>query len=352
MPPVDIASLSFEQLSAFVVGPLGEKPFRAKQLFRWLHQRGATDFLAMTDLSKELRARLGELSFIRTVSKDLEQKSTDGTIKYRWKTEDGRLIESVYMPSPDRKTLCVSTQVGCAMGCKFCATATLGLLRNLTPAEIVGQVHAVNAELRLLPEFARTERPLTNLVFMGMGEPLHNFENLKTALGILEHEEGPQFSHRHITVSTVGLVPMIERFGQETDVKLAISLNASNDETRSQIMPINKKWNIAALLEACRNFPLKTGRRITFEYVLMEGVNDSDDDARRLVGLLRGIPVKVNLIQYNDNPGLGFHTTVDTRAEVFRRLLEAGEVTALIRQNRGRDIAAACGQLANVAANA
>jgi 23S rRNA (adenine2503-C2)-methyltransferase len=344
---VDIASLTLEGLTAFVAGPLGEKPYRAKQIYRWLHQRGATSFEQMTDLSKALRARLSELASIGGVMKDLEQASVDGTIKYRWKTHDGKLIESVYMPSPDRKTLCVSTQVGCAMGCTFCMTATLGLQRNLTPAEIVAQVHAVNAEVRR-NEGLTTERPLTNLVFMGMGEPLHNFENLKTALAILESEEGPNFSHRHITVSTVGLVPMIERFGAETDVKLAISLNASNDETRSKVMPINKKWKIADLMEAVKKFPARQGRRTTFEYVLMAGVNDSDENARELAALLQGVPAKVNLIQYNDNPGLGFHSTQDNRAESFKRVLEGANVAAFIRANRGRDISAACGQLANV----
>jgi len=343
----ELASLSFEDLSKFVVETLGEKPYRAKQLFNWMHQRGVTDFAQMTDLSKALRERLAREASIGALTKDLEQRSADGTIKYRWKTHDGKLIESVYMPSPERKTLCVSTQVGCAMGCTFCMTATLGLKRNLTAAEIVGQVHAVNAEVRR-NEKLETFRPLTNLVFMGMGEPLHNFENVKTALSILQHEQGPNFSNRHITVSTVGLVPMIERFAAETDVKLAISLNASNDETRSRVMPVNKKWPIAALLEAVRNFPMKFGRRVTFEYVLMQGVNDSDENARELGELLRGLPVKVNLIQYNDNPGLGFHSTVDDRAAAFQRILEAAAVPAFIRANRGRDIAAACGQLANV----
>jgi 23S rRNA (adenine2503-C2)-methyltransferase len=344
---VDIASLSQDTLVAFVTETLGEKPFRAKQLFRWLHQRGATSFDEMTDLSKDLRAKLKDTARLVAITKDLEQRSIDGTIKYRFKTEDGKLIESVYMPSPERKTLCVSTQVGCAMGCRFCATATLGLMRNLTPSEIVAQVHAVNREVRVNEKLDKTLRPLTNLVFMGMGEPLHNFENLKTALGILQAEDGPNFSHRHITVSTVGLVNMIERFGAETEVKLAISLNASNDEVRDEIMPINKRWKIADLMEACRKFPLKQGRRITFEYVLMSGVNDTDDDAHRLAKLLQDVPAKVNLIQYNENPGLGYHSTVDNRAERFRDLLDRAGVAAFIRANRGRDIAAACGQLAN-----
>ncbi|MFL5318064.1 MAG: 23S rRNA (adenine(2503)-C(2))-methyltransferase RlmN [Myxococcaceae bacterium] len=344
--PVDIASLSLEKLTAFLQ-ELGEKPFRSRQVYRWLHQRGVTDFDAMTDLSKDLRAKLKERAKFSSLTKDLEQRSVDGTIKYRWKTHDGKYIESVYMPSEDRKTLCVSTQVGCAMGCTFCATATLGLMRNLTPAEIVGQVHAVNAEVRK-NEQLDTLRPLSNLVFMGMGEPLHNFENVKTALEILKSEDGPNFSHRHITVSTVGLVPMIERFGQETDVKLAISLNATTDEQRSKVMPVNRKWNIEALMDACRKFPLKQGRRITFEYVLLKGVNDTDEDAARLAKLLHGVPAKVNLIPYNENAGLGFHTVAEQNAERFRTLLDRAHVAAFVRKNRGRDISAACGQLANV----
>ncbi|NTX13733.1 23S rRNA (adenine(2503)-C(2))-methyltransferase RlmN [Myxococcus sp. CA056] len=343
---VDVASLSLEALTRFVTEQLGERAFRAPQVYRWLHQRGVTSFDEMTDLSKVLREKLRVAAEIVPLVKDLEQRSIDGTIKYRWKTRDGRYIESVYMPSEDRRTLCVSTQVGCAMACGFCMTGTMGLKRNLTPSEIVAQVHAVNREVRK-NEGHETLRPLSNLVFMGMGEPLHNFENLKTALSILQSEDGPNFSHRHITVSTVGLVPMIERFGQETDVKLAISLNASTDEQRSKTMPVNRKWNIAALLDACRKFPLRQGRRITFEYVLIQGFNDSDEDAHRLIQLLKGIPAKVNLIPYNENPGLGFQTTAEERAEEFRAILSDGHVSAYIRKNRGRDIAGACGQLAN-----
>lgn len=343
---VDVSSLTLEGLSRFVTEQLGERAFRAGQIYRWIHQRGATAFEEMTDLSKGLRQKLQERAEIVPLVKDLEQRSVDGTIKYRFKTRDGRFIESVYMPSEDRKTLCVSTQVGCAMACSFCMTGTLGLKRNLTPGEIVAQVHTVNREVRQL-EKLETWRPLSNLVFMGMGEPLHNFENLKTALAILKSEEGPNFSHRHITVSTVGLVPMIERFGQETDVKLAISLNASTDEQRSKTMPVNRKWNIAALMEACRKFPLRQGRRITFEYVLLRGFNDTDEDAHRLIELLKDVPAKVNLIPYNENPGLGFQTTMEERAEAFREILAQGHVAAFIRQNRGRDIAGACGQLAN-----
>ncbi len=345
-PAVDLASLTLEGLTAFFTS-IGEKSFRAKQLYTWVHQRGATSFDEMTDLSKALRETLKAKAVLRVVTKDLEQRSVDGTIKYRWLTHDGKLIESVYMPSPDRRTLCVSTQVGCAMGCRFCATATLGLVRHLTPSEIVAQVHAVKREVRK-NEGLEMLRPLTNLVFMGMGEPLHTFENVKTALELLQSEAGPNFSARHITVSTVGLVPMIERFATETDVKLAISLNASNDDTRDRIMPVNKRWKIADLMEAVKKFPVKQGRRVTFEYVLMNGVNDTDEDAHRLAKLLEGVPAKVNLIQYNENPGLGFNSTGDNRAERFRQILEGAAVAAFIRANRGRDIAAACGQLANV----
>ncbi|MBX5483487.1 MAG: 23S rRNA (adenine(2503)-C(2))-methyltransferase RlmN [Myxococcaceae bacterium] len=347
-PKVDLFSLTLPDLQKFLVEELGEKPFRAKQIYAWLHQKGLTDFDQMTDLSKALRQKLKERTDFKPLTKDLEQRSVDGTIKYRWRTFDGRFIESVYMPSPDRRTLCVSTQVGCAMGCTFCATGRLGLARNLTPGEIVAQVHAVNREIRINEGISGTFRPLTNLVFMGMGEPLHNFENLKKALTILQSKEGPNFSARHITVSTVGLVPMIERFGKETEVKLAISLNATTDEQRSRSMPVNRKWNIAALMEAVRKFPLRYGRRVTFEYVLLKGFNDSDEDARRLIDLIRGLPAKVNLIPYNENAGLGYHTVPDERAQQFRELLLKGGVDAFIRENRGRDIAAACGQLANV----
>jgi 23S rRNA (adenine2503-C2)-methyltransferase len=342
-----LLSLTLEQLTVFVVDELGERPFRARQLYRWVHQRGETQLDRMTDLPSAFRERLRKLVDLTPLSVDLEQRSIDGTVKYRFRTRDGRLIESVYMPSADRRTLCVSTQVGCAMACRFCMTGTLGLLRNLSAAEIVAQVHEVNRRVAL-DEALPIPRPLSNLVFMGMGEPLHNFENLKTALTILQSEEGPNFSHRHITVSTVGLVPMIERLGAETDVKLAISLNASHDAQRSELMPVNRKWNIAALIDACRRFPLRQGRRITFEYVLLRGVNDADEDARRLVALLRDVPAKVNLIPYNENPGLGFQSTGEARAETFREILAEGHVAAFIRANRGRDIAAACGQLANL----
>jgi 23S rRNA (adenine2503-C2)-methyltransferase len=342
---IDLSGLSLDELTQFVEAELGERAFRARQIYRWIHQVPATNFDQMSDLSKQLRRRLSERAAIGTLRKDLQQRSVDGTIKYRFRTWDDKLIESVYMPSEARRTLCVSTQAGCAMGCTFCMTATLGLQRNLSAGEIISQVNWVNSEIT--DQNGASHRPLTNLVFMGMGEPLHNFDHLKKALQILQSPEGANFSHRHITVSTVGLVPMIERFGSETEVKLAISLNATSDQQRSEIMPINRKWNIASLMEACRKFPLRQGRRITFEYVLMKAINDSDEDAQRLAELLRGIPAKVNLIPYNENPGLGYWSTGEDRAEAFREILANAHIAAFVRQNRGRDIAAACGQLAN-----
>jgi 23S rRNA (adenine2503-C2)-methyltransferase len=230
------------------------------------------------------------------------------------------------------------------MGCGFCMTATMGLLRNLTAGEIADQVYRVNADLRALG--LPGERPLTNLVYMGMGEPLHNYAQVMRSLQLLLHEEGANFSHRHITVSTSGLVPNIVRFGEETQVKLAVSLNATTDEQRARLMPVDKKWNIAALMDAVRRFPSRQGRRVTFEYVLLRGVNDSPEDAARLAALLKGLPVKVNLISYNENPGLGFGDPGPERVQSFQKDLTRRGVTALVRKNRGRDISAACGQLA------
>jgi 23S rRNA (adenine2503-C2)-methyltransferase len=350
----DLRSLSQEEL-ATLVDRMGEKPYRARQLFKWLHQKGAASLEEMTDLPKALREKLTAQSTLTALAIDEVHQSKDGTRKYKLRTHDGRFIEAVYMPAfedPDdedvsnsiRRTLCVSTQVGCAMGCGFCMTATMGLVRNLTAGEICDQVYRVNEDLRKLG--VESERPLTNLVFMGMGEPLHNYASVLRSLQLLLDEDGANFSHRHITVSTSGLVPNIVRFGEETQVKLAVSLNATTDEQRAKLMPVDKKWNIAALMEAVRKFPSRTGRRVTFEYVLLRDVNDTDEDAARLAQLLKGLPVKVNLIPYNENPGLGFGDPGQERVQRFREKLVERGVTALVRKNRGRDIAAACGQLA------
>jgi 23S rRNA (adenine2503-C2)-methyltransferase len=346
----DLRSFTRPALEA-LVAELGEKPFRARQLFRWLHRNGAATLEEMTDLSRPLRAALAERVGLATLERATEQRSIDGTIKWTWRTADGRLIESVYMPEADRKTLCVSSQVGCALGCTFCMTGTLGLARHLTAGEIVDQVHRANRRLVELGE-GPAPRPLTNLVFMGMGEPLHNFEALKQALALLLDEDGPNFSHRHVTVSTSGLVPVMRRLGEETQVKLAVSLNATTDAQRDAIMPINRRWPIAELLAACRTFPMRQGRRITFEYVLLGGINDSDEDALRLARLVAGIPAKVNLIPYNDNPGLGYRAPAPERVEAFHRILYDRNITAVVRKNRGGDIAAACGQLAAAGATA
>jgi 23S rRNA (adenine2503-C2)-methyltransferase len=357
----DLRSLSLEELSQ-LVARLGEKPYRARQLFSWLHRKGVPSLEAMTDLPRAFRERLAAETSLTTLAIDAVQQSSDGTRKYRLRTHDGKFVEAVYMPDTDgpgafdpdadeadaagrvRRTLCVSTQVGCAMGCGFCMTATMGLVRNLSAAEICDQVYRVNEDLRALG--IEGERPLTNLVYMGMGEPLHNYANVLRSLSLLLSEEGANFSHRHITVSTSGLVPNILRFGEETQVKLAVSLNATTDEQRATLMPVDKKWDIAALLDAVRKFPSRQGRRVTFEYVLLRGVNDSDEDSARLAGLLQGLPVKVNLIPYNENPGLGFGDPGPERVQAFRQQLLARGVTALVRKNRGRDISAACGQLA------
>jgi 23S rRNA (adenine2503-C2)-methyltransferase len=340
----DLRSLSREALEALVAAH-GERPYRARQLFRWLHRNGAATLAEMSDVPRAFRDALAAATRLTTLERAAEQVSSDGTIKWTWRAHDGRLVESVYMPEADRRTLCVSTQVGCAIGCTFCLTATMGLARNLEPGEIVEQIHRANRRLVELG-VAPGPRPLTNLVFMGMGEPLANYPNLKAALALLLSEDGPQFSQRHVTVSTSGLVPMIRKLGEETPVKLAVSLNATTDAQRDALMPINRRWPIADLIAACREFPTRNGRRITFEYVLLAGVNDSLDDARRLADLVRGIPAKVNLIPYNANPGLPFQAPPAARVVAFQEALAARHLTVVVRKNRGRDISAACGQLA------
>jgi 23S rRNA (adenine2503-C2)-methyltransferase len=328
-----------------LVTSLGERPFRARQLFRWLHRRGAATLDEMTDVPRTLREALAARTVLTTLERADEQRSQDGTVKWTWRTRDGKLVESVYMPEVDRRTLCLSTQVGCAVGCTFCLTGTMGLARNLGPGEIVDQVHRANRRLVELG-VAPGPRPLTNLVFMGMGEPLANYRSLKVALDLLLAEDGPQFSQRHVTVSTSGLVPMMRKLGEETPVKLAVSLNATTDAQRDALMPINRRWPLAQLMSACREFPIRNGRRITFEYVLLGGVNDSLEDARRLAGLVRGIPAKVNLIPYNANPGLPYEPPSAERVVEFQETLAARHLTVVVRKNRGRDISAACGQLA------
>jgi 23S rRNA (adenine2503-C2)-methyltransferase len=373
----DLRDLTHAETRAFA-DTLGVEPYRGDQIFRWVHARRVARVEAMTDLAKDLRARVADAAEVRALAIDAEQVSRDGTRKLRLRTDDGRMIETVLIPDGDaaapdddledetaqepehlqhalfpkrpKLTQCVSSQVGCALDCSFCATAKLGFGRQLSAGEIVDQVYRAQDIVAALDDDDPTRRAgsdrVTNLVFMGMGEPLHNFESLKLALDLLLCEDGPNFSHRHVTVSTSGLVPQMRRLGEETQVKLAVSLNATSDAQRDALMPLNRRYPLEDLLAACRSFPMKQGRRITFEYVLLGGVNDADADAERLAALLRGIPAKVNLIAYNANPGLGFDAPAAERVARFRDLLVARNVTAVVRKNRGRDIAAACGQLA------
>ena len=339
------------------VGAQGAPGYRAEQIFRWLHGKAVEAVDDMVNLPAPLREALGRELPLRPLAVDLLQTARDGTRKLRWRTHDGRFIESVLIPDEDavrdRLTLCVSSQVGCAIDCRFCATATLGFGRHLGADEIVEQIYRAAA--------LAGRRP-TNLVFMGMGEPLHNFDNLARALTLLAHPWGAGFSPRRITVSTAGLVSGIEKLaalyrdgeagripGATRDASapnLAISLNATTDEVRDRIMPINKRWPIAELLEAARRFPLSHGRRVTFEYVMLAGVNDSDADADRLPRLLRGIPAKVNLIPWNGFSGPEFSRPSAERIRTFQERVRATGMAIYIRSPRGDDIDAACGQLA------
>jgi 23S rRNA (adenine2503-C2)-methyltransferase len=335
--------MSHEELERFVVDALGEPRFRADQLFRWIHARGATSFEAMSDLSRGLRERLGGAARLETLGVDRVQTSADGTRKLRLLTADGAAIESVLIPDGEKLTQCISSQVGCALDCRFCATATMGLSRNLTAGEIVDQVYRARA---LLAE-VEPGRRITNLVYMGMGEPLHNYAEVVRSLRILTHGLGADLSHRRITVSTVGLVSAIERLGKEdVQVNLAVSLNATTDEVRDRIMPVNRKWNIARLLAAVRAYPLERRRRVTFEYVLLEGVNDTLEDAARLAQLLRGMPCKVNVIPWNPHPAAPYRRPSPAAIEQFQNEVKRLGLPTYLRTPRGDDIDAACGQLA------
>ncbi len=341
--------------------------YRAQQIFHWVYQRFVTDWDQMSDLSKDLRSWLKDNVEVYRLSERLNRQALDGTHKFLWDLSDSKTIESVIIPAAlqekeddafdgdapayagrpvgegvtsakwSRLTACISSQVGCAMACKFCLTGIQGLDRHLQAYEIVTQVH----ELRRIA-------PITNIVFMGMGEPLHNFENVVKACEILLDQDGLNFSKRKVTISTSGLVPAIEELGKRVDVSLAISLNGTTDEQRSAIMPVNKKWNIEALLDACRKYPLGSHRRITFEYVMLKGLNDSLEDAARLVQLTRGIPSKLNLIPFNEHPGSEFKRPSDDTVRQFQKYLMDRKLTATVRISRGQDILAACGQLRSI----
>ena len=334
--------MTYAELESFV-DDLGEPEYRTEQIFQWLHSRRVSSFDEMTNLSKPLRARLSETATVGTLTVDRIQRGIDGTRKLRLLTRDGKAIESVLIPDGDKLTQCISSQVGCALDCSFCATATMGLVRNLDAGEIVDQVYRAQA-------FLATEEPdrrITNLVYMGMGEPLHNYDQVVRSLRILTHAVGANLSHRRITVSTVGLVKGIEKLGREDfQINLAISLNASNDTTRAQLMPINRKWPIQELLAAVERYPLDRRRRVTFEYVLIAGVNDSLDDARQLAELLRGVKCKVNLIPFNSHPHAPYQRPAPEVIKAFQNEVKRLGLPTYLRTPRGDDIDAACGQLA------
>ncbi|MHA1540121.1 MAG: 23S rRNA (adenine(2503)-C(2))-methyltransferase RlmN [Alphaproteobacteria bacterium] len=339
----NLIGLNKEELFA-IVSEYGMKPFRAKQLWQWIYFYGAQNFDAMTNLSKADRALLSEHFMLLRPEIEVAQKSTDGTRKWLLKFADGKTVETVHIPEEDRGTLCLSSQVGCTLSCKFCHTGTQKLLRNLTTEEILGQFMV--SKDHLSEWGTKSIRDITNIVMMGMGEPLFNFDNVAKALKIIMDPDGIAFSKRRITLSTSGVVPFIERCGSELGVNLAVSLHATTDEVRSKIMPINRKYPIAELMHACDNYPtLNNARRITFEYILIKDLNDTDEDARRLVKLLRGIPSKVNLIPFNPWEGAPFETSTPERVQRFSKIIYQSGISAPIRTPRGQDIDAACGQL-------
>jgi len=330
-------------LEAYFVG-LGQKPFHARQFMRWIYQRGADDFAAMTDLSKGLRAALSANAVLQTPQVLSQHNSTDGTVKWLFASGSGQAVEAVFIPEADRGTLCISSQVGCALDCAFCATGAQGFNRNLSVAEIVGQVwHANN----VLPRRSNGEFAVTNVVFMGMGEPLANYRNLLPAIELLLSDLAFGLSRRRVTVSTSGIVPQIERLGDECNVALAVSLHAPDDELRDTLVPINRIHPIAELLDACWRYAAKHANRfITFEYIMLRGVNDSLQQADQLARLLLGKPAKVNLIPFNPFTGNSYQRSAAETIRQFQARLRQHGVVTTTRRTRGEDIDAACGQLA------
>jgi 23S rRNA (adenine2503-C2)-methyltransferase len=340
---LDLRAITLAEAAEWAVAQ-GLPRFRGEQVWRWVHGRGATSFEQMTDLSASMRADLSTKASIGSLKVAEVQCSKDGTRKLRLETRDGKSIESVLIPDGEKTTQCISSQVGCALDCAFCATGKLGLTRHLDAGEIVDQVYRARA---LLDE-VEPERRITNLVYMGMGEPLHNYDNVVRSLRILTEDKGIGLSQRRITVSTVGLVPRIEQLGKE-DVRpnLAVSLNASSDEIRDRIMPVNRKYKIEQLLDTIRAYPLEARRRVTFEYVLLKGVTDSLADAARLAKLLRGIRCKVNIIPWNPHPEAPFERPTPAAIDAFQNECKRLGLPTYLRTPRGDDIDAACGQLAN-----
>ena len=334
----NIKDLSFSEFEAYL-REHQQPPYRAKQVWQWLYQKHAASFAEMTNLSASLREQLAQDFTISRLGIERQADSTDGTVKFLFRLADDRSIESVLIPETKRLTLCISTQAGCGFGCAFCATALLGLKRNLRASEIVDQILEAS---RTVDDDWR----ITNVVLMGMGEPLANYRETVKALGVMtDNRWGIGISPRRITLSTVGLVPQIYRLMEETKVNLAISLHAATDELRSQLMPVNRKYSLRQLIDCCRSLPIPRRKRITFEYVMLRGVNDSPADAHNLIELLRGIRCKINLIPFNPHPGSEFGRPETNNVEVFQQIIYSHGLQVNVRRPRGDDIAAACGQL-------
>jgi 23S rRNA (adenine2503-C2)-methyltransferase len=336
---IQLKDMTRPELDEFLA-TLGEKKFRGEQIWNWMYVRLAASFDEMTNLSKGLRATLDEKCSLHRVAPGQMHPSPDGAVKCTFVCVDGAEVESVWIPNEDRNTLCVSSQVGCAIGCTFCQTAKMGLLRNLTVGEIVEQIVHIR---RMFP--AEKYGRLTNIVMMGMGEPLHNYDNVIKSLHVMTSEKGLGLSNRKVTVSTSGLVNRLETFGHDAKANLAVSLNATTNAVRDEIMPINRRWPIEVLLDTLKRFPLAARRRITFEYVLLGGLTDSLDDADRLAKLVRGIPAKINLIPWNPHPGGEFQRPAPGRVGEFVERLRKKDLNVTVRETRGLDTMAACGQL-------
>lgn len=345
-PKINLLGLGEQNLIDFFEG-LGERKFRARQLMKWMHVRGVTDFAEMTDISKSLREQLSHIAEVRPPELVSRSDSKDGTIKWLIRTDGGSCVEAVYIPENGRGTLCVSSQIGCALDCSFCATGKQGFNRDLNAAEIIGQVWIAVQELS--PGRAHNDRAVTNVVFMGMGEPLLNFDNVVEAINLMMHDCAYGYSKRRVTLSTAGVVPALDKLGDVTDVSLAISLHAPNDELRNQLVPLNRKYPIAALLDSARRYLDRLPdqrRKITIEYTLIDHVNDRQEHAKELVELLSTTPCKINLIPFNPFPGSNYRRVSNNAMYRFRDILQQAGYTATIRTTRGEDIAAACGQLA------
>ena len=344
----ELVGLSRDELAS-ALAEIGEKPFRAKQLWHWIYHQGATDFAAMSTIAKPLQARLAEHFIVGRPEIATEQTSRDETRKWLFRFRDGQEAETVYIPDrrEDRGAVCISSQVGCTLSCRFCHTGTQALVRNLGPAEIVGQFMAARDRYSEWPSpKGETPRLLSTIVLMGMGEPLYNYDNVARAMRIVMDNEGIALSRRRITLSTSGVVPMMDRCGEELGVNLAISLHAVTDELRDELVPLNRKYPIRELIAACRRYPAASNaRRITFEYIMLDGINDSEAEARALVRLIAGLPAKVNLIPFNPWPGSAYKPSSPQRLERFANIVMEAGFSSPIRTPRGRDILAACGQL-------